>query len=108
MPAAYRSGQNAQLPFPEDAEARMGIVLAKDGDPVDRKPFKTDDGEAVAQHPKHRLASRRVKPACQGHVKAEFIHDVRITPAVEILALAQRQPLRISPRAVGGREWRAE
>ena len=94
--------------MPDDPEARCCVVLTKQGYPVDRERRKADCGETIPQHRHHVLAAFGGKPPGQRHVEAKFFHDVRITPAIEIIALPRRQLGRISPRAILRRERRAE
>src|ERR1700688_4894791 len=75
----------------DDPESAIGIVLTEQRHPVDRERVQTERGKTISQHRQHGLAPLGAKPARQRHVEAEFFEDVRIPPAIEILALPRRQ-----------------
>src|SRR6516164_1189968 len=89
-----------ERPVADDAEAGVLVVLPEQGDPIDRKMIEMELREAAAEHRQDRLAPRGAEPARQGHMEAKLVADVRIAPAVEIVALARCQGIRIAPRAV--------
>src|SRR5262249_18698406 len=76
-----------QRPAIEDAEARWGVVLAKQRDGVDGELVEADGREAIPQHREHALALRQFDPPGERHVEAKLLHYVRVAPTVEIIAL---------------------
>src|SRR5580704_4708381 len=96
LPAPVRGYLQAQFPVVDGLKLRSCIVLTKHRDSVDGERRETDGGEAIAQHRQNGLAPPGVKPARQGHVEAEVLHDVRIAPALKVRALLRRQGRRIS------------
>src|SRR5689334_11003016 len=76
-----------QSPLANDAEASLGIILLEQRDAVDGEPFETERRKPLPQHRQDRPAPLRIQSSRQRHVEAEFLHHVRVTPAVEIVAL---------------------
>src|ERR1700751_1588465 len=64
--------------------------------------------EALPQHGKDRSVPCGIEPPGQCHVKAKLLEHVRISPAVEMIALPWRQPCWIAPGTIFVRKRRAE
>ncbi len=81
---------------------RFGIVLPEQCDPIDRQRIELQLRKPPAQHLEDRSSPLRVQPSGQRHVEAEFFHDVRVAPAVEIVALALAEFLRLPAGTILG------
>src|SRR5271169_3003963 len=92
----------------DHAKPCMNIVLAHQRHRIDQRRPVGLLGKARLERGAPNLPPRRRQRARKGHVEAELVEHIWITPAVEMRDLPRGQTRCEAPRTVGGRGWRTE